>query len=54
MESMTEKMSIFDRCKEIKCGVTIVAQWLTNPASIYEDVGSVPVLAQWVKDLARP
>ena len=24
---------------------------VTNPATIYEDVGSIPVLTQWVKDL---
>ena len=33
-----------------KNGVTIVAQWLTNPTSICEDEGSIPVLAQWVRD----
>ena len=29
--------------------VLIVAQHMKNPTSIYEDVGSIPDLAQWVK-----
>jgi len=29
-----------------------VAQGVTNPTSIPEDVGLIPGLAQWVKDLA--
>ena len=35
-------------------GVPVVAQWSTNPTSIHEDVGLIPGLAQWIKDLVLP
>ena len=35
-------------------GVPVVTQQVKNPTSFHDDFGSIPGLAQWVKDLAFP
>ena len=35
-------------------GIPTVAQQVKNLTSIHKDVGSIPGLAQWVKDLVSP
>ena len=50
------ELTFSDAClsSEIKVGVPIVAQWLTNPTRNHEVAGSIPALAQWVNDPALP
>ena len=46
-----------DRMKlglDVKGGVPIMAQWLTNPTRNHEVAGSIPGLTQWVKDPMLP
>ena len=47
-------MEYYSAIKMNEIGVPVVAQWLTNPTRNHEVAGSVPALAQLVKDLALP
>ena len=40
------------RIKKISLGVPVIAQWLMNLTRNHEVAGSIPGLAQWVKDSA--
>jgi len=48
---ITVRMAIIEKSKN---GVPVVVQWLTNPTRNHEVAGSIPSLAQWVKDSVLP
>ena len=47
-----ENILCFDLKIFAKEEVPIVGQWVMNLIRIYEEVGSLPGLTRWVKDLA--
>ena len=54
VRALTQGLFKAQRYLESEIWISHDAAGEMNPTSIYEDVGSIPGLAQWVKDLARP
>ena len=50
-QALTQATRSLREHKNVRVGVPIVAQRVTNPTNIHEVAGSIPGFAQWVKDL---
>ena len=44
------KKNVSYTVQNVSKGVPVVAEWLTNPTRNHEVAGSIPGLAQWLKD----
>ena len=50
----THTMDYYSAIKKNEIRSSRVAQWLTNPTRNHKVAGSIPGLAQWVKDPVLP